>query len=272
MRQILIFTTPRPHNEEQYAIIQTNALTSWKFLPGYIPNPYLVDSCKDVRIAVFGDEEHEGEPVSFARKLGYEIEPVPERAPSGVPLVSAMFRRAREMVGDDGVPCYVNADIILEQDLIAALQRGAESFPRGNWRKALFVARRYNVQMLGRMGFAPGWEAVLKDKVDLQGSKMVECAIDLFAWTGDLFINPPFQPFRVGRYTWDNALCGHALRQAAALVDITNVVRITHQQHHNRAWEEEDCVANRNLPHCLNALHDCTHTLLPEGLVEGWRG
>jgi len=257
---VILFTTPRPF-EGLYQIIQTNALTSWRLMdtqPG--------------RILLFGDEEHEGhDALRLGRQLDFRIEPVLERSANGVPLISGMFARAREIAGRDGIPCYINADIIILDDLVPVLEEAASFFPdeSGRYTKCLMVARRYNVQVLEFLEFWSGWRGELWGKIEEQGSLMAECAIDLFAWSGNVF--PNVQPFAVGRYTWDNALTGTALQRGAAVVDITPKVRIVHQSHRIVEWDDPDAQYNRTLIATYCGLKDSTHTLTGDGLVRGWR-
>jgi len=220
------------------------------------------------RIVVFADEEHEGEfAVSFSKALGYEVVPIEQRSPLGVPLLTDLFTRAEQM-GD--IPCYVNADIILESDLVPALKRVAESFPLERWTNWLAAARRWNVQMLDHLDFSEGWQGELKEKVELQGSLMTECAIDLFAWKPGTYHE--FKPYAIGRYRWDNWLIGNALGRGAAVVDISGVCRLTHQSHHIRDWYDPDAQANFKIVGAFCGLKDSTHTLTAEGLERGWRG
>jgi len=258
MSNIVLFTTPRPF-EGLYDIIQTNAFRSWSLL-----------QIRTDHVLIFADREHEGNgAVACANSFDYMVKDGAERSPiSGVPLVSSLFEQAQQSWGPDRIYCYVNADIILDEGLPTALHNLEGMFPTGRWENWLAVARRWNVQVLDYMDFGENWKEELKYKVELQGSLMVECAIDLFAWKGPVF--PHVQPFAIGRYIWDNALLASALQRGSAVVDITPVVRITHQSHHIVPWEDPDKHRNAGLIAAYCGLHDSTHTLTPEGLKEGW--
>lgn len=249
--ELVLFTTPRPF-EGLFGMIQDNAWRSWYFL----------DPAPD-KIVFFADEEHEGiEALTVARLVG-EIEPVRQRSKNGVPIVTDMFSRAQEMAD---IACYVNADLLLENDLVPAIKIAASQFE-----ECLIVARRWNVQILKPMGFGKGWEQRLRKKVEEQGSQSVDCLIDLFAWKGNVLEG--LDPFVVGRYTWDNAIIARALKNNAPVVDISPVVRMTHQNHAIRAWADLDADYNRGFGALLCSLKDSTHTLMPDGgIVKGWKG
>lgn len=251
---VTLFTTPRPlSSSELFGIIQRNALTSWSLLN---PRPEIV---------VFADEQYEGQDtIDFVLGLGFRVEPVLRRSSRRVPRLDDLFPRAQEMAGD-GLPCYVNADIILENNLLPALEQASEPFE-----KCLLIARRWCIQMLELMDFSEGWEQRLKQKVSEQGSLMVECAIDLFSWKGDVYRE--FKPFAIGRYRWDNWLVGNALVRGCPVVDISRIARLTHQSHANVPWEDPDASANFQIPGAFCSLKDSTHTLTENGIVNGWLG
>jgi len=247
---VILFSTPRPF-EGLYSIIQFNAMTSW--------------AKAGARVALFGDREHEGDAaISLAESLGFEIVPVRQRSERGVPLVSDLFQQAANMAE---VSVYVNADIIVFDDVLPAIERAA-----GEFESALLVARRWNVQVLDYLAFEPDWQAALWDKVQQQGSKMVECAIDLFGMKGEVYQNRRPPDYVLGKYTWDNGLLGMARRRDIPVVDITPCCTIVHQSHAQLPWDDPDANTNRRVAAPLCGLKDSTHTLTAEGVVTGWKG
>ena len=263
---ITLFTTPRPF-EGLYQIIQTNALKSWSILE---PAPE--------RVLVFADREHEGDvAVGFVESLGFEVLPILQRSSLGVPLLSDLFPRAQEIAGD-GIACYVNADILLENDLVPALEkcsklvRGAAE--RDSWGYsgdgALMVARRWNIQVLDYMDFSDGWEQRLRKKVEAQGVQMAECAVDLFAWHGTVW--ETIAPFAIGRFRWDNWLVGMANKANKPVIDVSRVIRLTHQYHAVGQWNDPDAQANFGIAGTFGGLKDSKFTMTEEGLVGGWLG
>jgi|ERR1035437_248934 hypothetical protein len=242
---VTLFTTPRRF-VTPFDFIQTNALKSWALLD---PKPNLV---------LYGDDWNEGlQALDEARKLGFTIEPVLKRSPGGVPLVSCLFLGAAK-IGE--ISCYINADIIVQNDLLPALAKIAqqhESF--------LAVCGRWNTQILDYMDFADGWQDKLWNKVQTQGSRMPECAIDLFAWRGIVW--PTIPNFAIGRYKWDMWLVGNAIGRVP-VIDITPAVRIIHQAHACVPWEESDALINHSIQGQVSGLIGCTHTLTLDGAVK----
>jgi len=76
----------------------------------------------------------------------------------------------------------------------------------------------------------------------------------------------------------DNWLIYEARRRLAAVVDITNVVTVVHQNHgHGRfadaevLWSSEEAKRNRELAgNSLFTFDDATHILFPDGLHSTW--
>ena len=246
-----LFTTPRPLLG-QYKVIQTNALKSWSLL-----NP------KPTKTVVFADRDKEGDlAVDLAGDLAFSVEPILRRSPRNVPLLSDLFPRAQQM-GD--VACYTNADIILTNDLLPALDAVAAKFDT-----FLAVSGRLNVQVLDYIDFSTDWLSALHQKIREQGSRMPECAIDLFAWRGDVFGTIP--DYAIGRYRWDNYLMGAPLTRGVPVIDISPVVTLIHQTHAQCPWEDPDATANFAIEAPACGLKDSSHTLTKDGIVEGWCG
>lgn len=249
-------------------MIQTNALMSWGRM-----NP------KPDRVVVFVDEEHEGAAAcSLVRQEGFELGEVKQRSPRGVPLVSDLFSQMQESA-NNGIAVYTNADIILSSDfvpgLIAAVEAVKNEMEQSNFRRSkkgiLLIARRWNVQVFDHLDFADGWYQELWDKVHDQGSLMADCAIDLFAWHGEVWVNIP--DFAIGRYAWDNWLVGNAYAaRNVPVVDVTPVIKLIHQSHHIVEWSDPDAQQNFKKAIIMGGMQHSTHTMTEDGLVEGWRG
>ena len=255
---VTLFTTPRPF-KDHYQIIQVNALKSWGLLD---PPP--------TQVLVFADREHEGDlAVDFAEEQGFQVVPVLRRSPYCVPLVSDLFSRAQEMAGD-GIACYVNADILMDNSLVPGLEKAVALAEAQKKDGVLAVCRRWNVHVLDYMEFEEGWREEIWQKVTDQGSLIPPCAIDLFAWKGEVWVNIP--DFAIGRYAWDNWLIGNASARGVPVVDVTKVVRIIHQPHQIVPWEDPDATENFQKAKVMGGMQHCTHTLTEDGLVDGWLG
>ena len=236
-------------------VIQRNAIGSWARLG------------RDSHVMLFGADEGTAE---VARAAGVEHEPEVARNEFGTPLVSALFRRARERTRHD-VLCYVNSDVILLDDFSAAVDK-----VRRLDRPFLMVGRCWNLDLPTPVVFdASGWQAQLVRAVSRRGVRRGKWFIDYFVFSRDLYEALP--PFAVGRAAFDNWLVWKACEVGAAVVDVTAVVTAVHQNHDyshvsgGRAWSYLGPEARRNHELAggiarLYHIGDATHRLTAQGL------
>src|SRR5439155_22966809 len=104
------------------------------------------------------------------------------------------FEKAQGLSSND-VFCYVNADIILMADFMAAIQRTMRQK-----RQFLMVGRRWDVEITEAMKFEKGWESSLRQRATTQGRLHEPTGIDYFAFSRGLW--PTIPPFAVGRPVW----------------------------------------------------------------------
>ncbi len=120
--------------------------------------------------------------------------------------------------------CFVNADIILFNDVIAATQIVATRY-----RHFLMVSSRFNLRIAEAMAFGPGWERDLRARVAAEASMYPAGGSDIFVYRRGLFGTIP--PFAIGRGYWDNWLMLRARQRGANLIDATSAVIAVHQDH-----------------------------------------
>ena len=245
---VTLYTIPKPFRNH-IQVIQYNALKSWTQMGG------------GVKIVLFGNEEGSA---GMAAQLG--IEHIPDVALNefGTPLVSDVFRKVRE-VAETELLCYVNADIILLEDFVAALKRC-----QAKRQSFLMVGQRWDIEQEEVLEFRDGWKEQMREKVRRQGVLHEETGIDYFAYTTDLFKSLP--DFAIGRSAWDNWLLYHARSQGAALIDASRAVVAIHQNHDYAhvpqgeygAWKGPEAVRNLALAggyaHCFT-ISDSTWVL-----------
>ena len=106
MSLITLFSAPKPFTNLHIAMIQRNAIKSWTLLP-------------DVDVILLGEEQGLAE---AARELDVKHISTVERNTNGVPLISSMFKLAREN-SDSDLLCIINADMILMPDFVEAAKR-----------------------------------------------------------------------------------------------------------------------------------------------------
>jgi hypothetical protein len=106
MTFLTLFSAPKPFTNPHIAMIQRNAIKSWTLLP-------------DVEVILLGEEDGLAE---SAQELGVKHIPHVECNTNGTPLISSMFKLARENSESD-LLCIVNADMILMPDFVEVARR-----------------------------------------------------------------------------------------------------------------------------------------------------
>ena len=205
---LTLFTTCKPF-EGKFAKVQRNALRSWALGP----------ACK---VVVFGDEPGVRE---CCEEFGFYQIPSVDRTPLGTPLVSYLFE-AVEHATQTELLAFVNADIMLTSDLIAAVEAVQNRFER-----FLMIARRWNVELADDWDFkSPSWEAKLRAYVREHGTiEPSYGGVDLFVYRRGLWKH--LQPFAIGRTRWDSALIYEARKLRAPVIETTRVVTAVHPNH-----------------------------------------
>ena len=106
MARITLFSTPKPFTDPFIATIQRNALRSWSLLG------------PEVDVVLIGDEPGI-EVVSL--EMGFKHIREVERNEWGTPLVRSLIKVAQD-ASDNELLAVVNADILLMQDFVEAVQ------------------------------------------------------------------------------------------------------------------------------------------------------
>jgi hypothetical protein len=229
---LTIFAMPKAF-EGHLAIIQRNAITSWTLLR---PRPEVI---------LFGDDAGTSE---LARDLGIRHIPQVARNEFGTPLINDLFEKAEQQTVD-GLLCYVNADIVLVDDFMRAVERVRRSNPR-----PFMVGRRWNLDLAEHWDFGqPDWQERLRQRVLREGHHAPPEAIDYFLFsrgTGQGLL-----PLAIGRTKWDNYLLWHAYSRGATIIDASPSVMAVHQSHdyshhpqgERGVWMGEEARRNRQM-------------------------
>ncbi|MFN7181428.1 MAG: hypothetical protein ACK4NF_01950 [Planctomycetota bacterium] len=204
---LTIFTTCKPFKDE-FELIQTNALNSWKKLFPHI------------EIIIFGNE-HGVDKISH--QLGIRnIKNVPMR--NGLPVLREIFYIAQK-VARYNVLCYTNADIIFAKGLLETL-----SCVKKFLKIFLIVGTRFNVKVDFYIDFNNKWQDSLIEYATKYGSRhYTNRAFDYFIFPRGLFYNLP--PFVIGRIGWDNHFFTKILKKRIPIFDATNSIFAIHQEH-----------------------------------------
>jgi hypothetical protein len=203
---ITLFAIPKPF-EGDAAVIQRNALESWRKLGS------------EVDVVLVGDEEGVADAAAEtgARHVGGV-----ETTECGTPLVSSAFALARE-AAETRVLAYVNADILLLRDFVAAIHRI-------RFDRFLCLGRRWNVEVRGPIDFDGPYEERLRALLAERGRLALPDAIDYFVFDRDSPLTD-LPRFAVGRPGWDNWMIYRARALRIPVVDATRSITAIHQPH-----------------------------------------
>jgi hypothetical protein len=250
---LTLFAIPKSF-EGHIGIIQRNAIRSWTLLR---------PQCE---IILFGDDEGTAE---VAKEFGVRHVPRVARNEWGTPLLNDIFEKAQKL-GTYDLFCFVNADIILMNDLLEAAQRLTA------WKDCFLMAgRRWDLRVDEPLDFGPTWGKRLRTWVAREGQLHSPAGIDYFLFKRGFWQDIP--PFAIGRPAYDNWLLYQARSRGASLIDATRVVMAVHQNHdypihlqkaHGVRWTSPE--AKRNVELAGGRLHfftvmNATHVLTPAG-------
>jgi hypothetical protein len=247
---VTLFTVPKPF-KGHIDVIQRNAIGSWQRLEA------------DVDVILCGDDDGVS---AAAGELGVRHIPHIECNEYGTPILSSVFEAARA-ASKAPLLAYVNADIILFHDFVAA----AAQLPQTH----LMVGGRWDVELGELLDFRPSWESSLRHTLESTGVRAPPLWIDYFVFSRDSpLVNLP--PFAVGRPYWDSWMIYRARSLGIPVVDTTPSVDAVHQNHDyahvtqssGRRWHGPEAEANAalagDIP--LMSLHHATHVLTSKGI------
>jgi hypothetical protein len=249
---LTIFTIPKPFRGH-FGVIQRNALTA---LTKLSPRPDII---------VFGNEEGAAE---ITRELGIRHVPDVARNEFGTPIISDFFTKAQQL-SPHPILCYINADIILSDEFIAAVQRVAR-----RKRRFMLAGQRWDLDVTEPLTFEGDWQSKLRQRTRSEGSLHNITGMDYFAFTKDIADGIP--PMAIGRAMWDNWFLYHARTRGAALVDATAAFTVVHQNHDyshvaggkTTSYKGPEVERNKQLAGGMDhyfTLRDATHQLTADG-------
>lgn len=207
MPLITLFSAPKPFINPHIAMIQRNAIKSWTLLP-------------DVDVILLGEEEGLAE---AARELGVKHIAHVERNANGVPLISSMFKLARENSNSD-LLCIINADMILMPDFVEAAMK-----VKGQRSEFVLLSQRWDYDIEKPIDFGEGWQSRLGEDVRKQNQLHRPAGSDFFLFPRSCYMDVP--SFIIGRSGWDNWMIYKARKENWAVIDCTPSIMIVHQNH-----------------------------------------
>lgn len=249
-----LFTIPKAF-KGHIGVIQRNAIKSWAQLK---PRP---------EILLLGKDEGTAE---LAQELGvHHISDVATNE-FGTPLLDDLFHKAEE-AAHFPIIGYVNADIILLNEFVHAVDLVSHHFPR-----FLVVSERINFDVPELLEFNAGWDEALKLRAKTTGLEGHYSAIDAFIFPKGLY--PSIPHFAIGRLWFDQWLIKAVRLQNLPVIDVSLVSPLLHQHHDynhvpggaDHVWRGKEAERNFQLyggiKHAYTLL-DVTHEIVPSGLV-----
>jgi hypothetical protein len=252
MALITIFSAPKPFTNPHIALIQRNAIKSWTLLP-------------NIEVILLGEETGLAE---AARELGVKHISNVARNDNGTPLISSMFKLARENSNSE-LLCIINADMILMPDFIEAAKHTLKLKD-----KFVLLSQRWDLDITEPVDFTEGWQGRLSSIVYRQGTLHRPAGSDFFLFPVSCYQDLP--NFAIGRAGWDNWMIYKARQQKWPVIDCTPSVMIVHQNHDyshlpggKPHYEHPDTNENIRLAGGQAAVRytilDSTHQLIKDG-------
>lgn len=248
MKKLTMFCTCKPFRGLD-EVAQLNAIESWIRLR---PRP---------EVLLCGDDYGTRE---VAKAHGLEFRDV--QYEEGLPLVNDIFRVARRAAAHETL-VFVNADIILMQEFMTAVNRVVNRFDRVVPNQFLMIGQKHNLVIQERLEFSGGWQSRLRARAYREGSPHGICGKDYFVFprSVDFSMMPPF---RKGRTIYDSWLVHAALAANIPVIDATAVVLACHPDHGRPSRDGPQFAYNRSLYRDLHGTHitEATWVLTPERL------
>jgi hypothetical protein len=223
MPGLTIFSAPKPFVDPHIVLIQRNATGSWLQLGA------------EVEVMLVGDERGIDQ---ASRELGVRHLKGVAKNSAGTPLISSIFGRA-EREGRHRLLAFVNADIVLLDDLSSTVQRVASEFDR-----FLIVGQRWDLEVDEELRFEPGWEKRMREDLAERGELHPPAGSDYFVFPRGLFRHIP--PFALGRAGWDNWMIFAGRQMRVPVIDASPVITAIHQSHDYSHLE--DGIIHHRLP------------------------
>jgi hypothetical protein len=205
--KVTFFTAPKAF-QGLIGIIQANAIRSWLALR------------PDVEVLVVGDDAGVREAavsLSVRHLAGVQL------AESGAPSLRSTFEHARRAARTSTL-CYLNADIVLLDDFLPAVDLVAQRFDR-----FLIAGQRWDVKITEPLSMEDGWQAELRQLAASTGSRHRPVGSDYFVFPADQYDDLP--DFTIGRAGWDNWMIYDGRRRRIPVVDASDAITVVHQNH-----------------------------------------
>jgi hypothetical protein len=166
---------------------------------------------------------------------------------SGVPFANEMFDVISK-IAKYPICCYLNADILLTNKFFETV-----SFLHNKIRKKyLIVGERIDFDINEEISFNKGWEKSFMDKYKPYFKNHPPYGSDFFVFPKGQYTLDTMPELLIGRPGWDNIMIYNARKRKFKTIDISDTVKVFHQNHHqvySTSHDHPDNMVNfRHLP------------------------
>lgn len=207
---ITLLTTTKDFSEHS-GIIQLNAIKSW------------LSSKFPLEIIIFGRSKGvEKLPSDSRLKIIDKI----KQSENGPPFVNHMFAEANNLTHNP-VLCYVNADILLPDKFFQTVSILHKKLHKNY----LLVGERIDSDVTAELNFITNWETDFVNEYKKSFKIHPPHGSDIFVFPRGQYHLGNMPDLLVGRGAWDNWMIFDGLKNKIKVVDISNTVRVYHQNH-----------------------------------------
>lgn len=219
--QFITFATTPKKFEEEFDVVQYNAIKSWLLLE---PKPEIIIIAEDnsIKNKIYENFRDSIKHIKFIDNI--------KKNKYGTPIIGDIFGRVQEKSTFD-IICYLNADIILTQqfmeNIVLCLKEIIKKF-KNKINNFLIIGKRTDLLIEKKLEFNADWGKEMLIRARKSGKTLLS-GIDYFIFPINLFKKIP--PFNLGRGEWDNWLVFDAIKKNTLVIDITKSTIVIHQSH-----------------------------------------
>lgn len=197
----------------------------------------------EIFVTILGDEKGNNDVVNNFSRVNHISDGIMHNK-FGTPLVDSIFSVINQHTFPGDIVCYINADIVVSNDLLNTINAFINSFQvcDEGW---LLVGKRTNLDNLQHNAHAMSVNQIRQEARE-RGVDHGWSGIDYFVFSAHTFLF--VYPFALGKFVWDQWLVGNVFRRGLTVVDCSSTVLAVHL---NAPWYQ-----NRQATNNRQQIHD----------------
>lgn len=204
---LTLFTAPKAF-QGHIGVIQSNAIRSWLALGA------------DVEVLLVGADPGVAE---TAAEFNIRHLPDVRRAESGAPSLRSAMDEVHRIARHPTLG-YVNADILLLDDFLPAIERVKRVLDR-----FLVVGQRWDLEVTEALSMEAGWQGRMREQIARSARRHRPVGSDFFVFPAGQY--PDLPDFIIGRSGWDNWMIFDGRRRRIPVIDASEAITVVHQNH-----------------------------------------